>query len=148
MHKRLYLSKKDKVIAGVAGGLGEYLDVDPVFIRIIFVVALFAGGFGLLAYIVAWIILPERPNGVNAASAPQSEPQPGQSIPASPPPPPPQPAQQGRGGLIFGSILVVLGLLFLAENFIENFHFGDWWPLILVAMGAGLLYKAFRPSQS
>ncbi|MEX1277360.1 MAG: PspC domain-containing protein, partial [Bacteroidota bacterium] len=59
MAKRLYRSRTDSVIAGVAGGIGEYLDVDPVLIRIAFVVATFAGGFGIIMYIIAWVIMPE-----------------------------------------------------------------------------------------
>jgi hypothetical protein len=40
----------------------------------------------------------------------------------------------------------VLGLLFLGENFLPDFHFVDYWPLILVAIGAGLVYKSIRPN--
>ena len=54
--KRLYRSNTHKVIGGVAGGLGDYLDIDPVLIRIAFVVALMFGGVGFLAYIIAWIL--------------------------------------------------------------------------------------------
>ena len=58
--KRLLRSKKNKVIAGVCGGIGEYLGVDPVVIRLIWVVvSLFSLGAGILAYIIAWIIIPE-----------------------------------------------------------------------------------------
>lgn len=59
--KRLYRSKKDKVIGGVCGGLGDYLKIDPVLIRVAWAVLFFAGGMGLLAYILAWIIIPEEP---------------------------------------------------------------------------------------
>ncbi|MBN1197829.1 MAG: PspC domain-containing protein [Bacteroidales bacterium] len=58
--KRLYRSQKDKVIGGVCGGLGNYLNIDPVLIRVAWAVLFFAGGMGLLAYILAWIIIPER----------------------------------------------------------------------------------------
>ena len=55
---RLYRSRSQKMIAGVSGGLGEYFDVDPVLIRLLFVVTTFISGVGLLAYIVLWIIVP------------------------------------------------------------------------------------------
>ena len=61
MAKRMYLSNQNKVLAGVAGGLGEYFDIDPVLIRIAFVVLIFLNGFGLLAYVVAWIAMPRVP---------------------------------------------------------------------------------------
>ena len=48
------------MIAGVAGGLANYLDIDPTIIRILFVVIAFAGGASLLAYLIMWIIVPEE----------------------------------------------------------------------------------------
>ena len=59
--KKLYRSKKNRVIAGVCGGLGEYLKVDPTIIRLLWVfLTLISFGAGLVAYAVAWIIVPER----------------------------------------------------------------------------------------
>ncbi len=59
--KRLYRSKKNRIIAGVCGGIGEYFDIDPVLIRLLWVLFAFAGmGFGILVYIAAWIIIPEE----------------------------------------------------------------------------------------
>lgn len=55
---RLYRSRSQKMIAGVSGGLGEYFDVDPVLIRLLFVVTSFISGVGILAYIVLWIVVP------------------------------------------------------------------------------------------
>lgn len=61
MSKKLYLSQTDKKIGGVCGGIGEYLDVDPTIIRIIWALLIFSG-VGLLAYFIAWLVIP---NGVN-----------------------------------------------------------------------------------
>jgi phage shock protein PspC (stress-responsive transcriptional regulator)/TM2 domain-containing membrane protein YozV len=58
--KKLYRKKETRKIAGVCSGLGEYFDIDPVFVRIIFIVAIFISGIGLLAYLVAWIVMPEQ----------------------------------------------------------------------------------------
>ena len=61
-YKRLYRSGKDRVLGGVCGGIAEYLGVDPVIIRVIWVVATLASlGIGILAYIIAWIIIPRNP---------------------------------------------------------------------------------------
>jgi phage shock protein C len=57
--KRLYRSQKDRMLAGVAGGIGEYFDIDPTFIRLIWVI-LGLTGTGIIAYIIAWIIIPEE----------------------------------------------------------------------------------------
>jgi len=62
--KKLYLSDTDKKLGGVCGGLGEYFDKDPTLVRVIFVlVVLFSFGFGVLAYLLMWLIIPRRPNG-------------------------------------------------------------------------------------
>jgi len=60
--KKLYRSKRQSVIAGVCGGLAEYFDIDVTIIRLVWVVAFFMGGVGLLAYIVAAIIIPKNEN--------------------------------------------------------------------------------------
>ncbi|OQX21905.1 MAG: hypothetical protein BWK75_02075 [Candidatus Altiarchaeales archaeon A3] len=61
-NKKIYRSKKDKALAGVCGGMAEYLNVDPTIIRIFWTASLFAGGFGVVTYILCWIIIPENPN--------------------------------------------------------------------------------------
>jgi phage shock protein C len=58
--KRLYRSTKNKVLGGVCAGIAEYFNIDPVIVRIIAVLLLFSGA-GLIAYIVAWIIVPKNP---------------------------------------------------------------------------------------
>jgi phage shock protein PspC (stress-responsive transcriptional regulator) len=64
MAKKLYRSREEKMIAGVCGGLAEYFDIDPVIIRLIFVVLLLPGGFpGLVPYIILWILVPKKPLG-------------------------------------------------------------------------------------
>lgn len=59
--KRLYKSQTNKMICGVCGGVAEYLNVDPTIIRLIWAVLILAVGTGLLAYILAAIIMPEDP---------------------------------------------------------------------------------------
>ena len=61
MEKKLYRSKTDKKICGVCGGLAEYLNVDPTVIRLLWVLATLFVGCGLLAYIVAALVIPENP---------------------------------------------------------------------------------------
>ncbi|HWC14636.1 MAG TPA: PspC domain-containing protein [Actinomycetota bacterium] len=57
--RRLTRSTTDRHIAGVAGGIADYLGMDPSLVRILWVVAIVFGGFGFLAYVVLWIALPE-----------------------------------------------------------------------------------------
>jgi phage shock protein C len=59
--KRLYRSKKDRILGGVCAGLGEHLDVDPTVIRLVWaVVTVLSIGTGIIIYILAWIIVPEE----------------------------------------------------------------------------------------
>ncbi len=58
--KRLYRSKKNRVIAGVCGGIAEYFNVDPTIIRLLWILFALAFGSGILAYIIAWVIIPEK----------------------------------------------------------------------------------------
>lgn len=60
-NKRLYRSRKNRVIAGVCGGLGDYFNVDPVLFRLVWVLLVFGAGTGILAYIIAWLIIPLEP---------------------------------------------------------------------------------------
>ena len=62
-NKRLYRSRDESRLAGVCGGLGTYMDLDPVFVRVIWVVGTCITGFipGVVAYLLAWIIMPEQP---------------------------------------------------------------------------------------
>ncbi len=60
MTKRLYRSRSERMLAGVCGGLAEFLDIDPTIIRLLWAF-LMLGGIGILAYFIAWIIVPEQP---------------------------------------------------------------------------------------
>jgi phage shock protein C len=68
--KRLMRSSTDKKIAGVCAGLAEYFDLDPTIIRICWLLAVFLGGTGVIAYIVLWIVLPLAPASAANTSVP------------------------------------------------------------------------------
>jgi phage shock protein C len=150
MEHRLYRSRRNRVFAGVAGGLGEYFDIDPVFVRVIFVVATLAGASGILAYIILWIVVPKEPlvyqtnaatteGATNMAEGSNAE---------------KNYTGYGRrrhrhnGGFTGGLILVVIGALFLADNYLPHFSFSDTWPLILVAIGVGLILNSIRRDEN
>lgn len=62
MEKRLYKSTQDRAIMGVCGGIAEYFEMDSVIVRLLAVIFTLMGGAGILAYIIAAIVIPERPN--------------------------------------------------------------------------------------
>lgn len=158
--KRLYRSQTDRKFAGVAGGLAEYFVMDPLLIRLAFVVLTLAGGGGVLIYIILWIVTPENPvrihiqPGQQTQSPPASEPSAnnsGESYSYAAPDSngtnftdPVQPAQappvkKRQGSLIGGLVLITVGALFLADELIPQVNFGDLWPVILIVIGIGLL---------
>jgi phage shock protein C len=59
--KKLWRSRKDRKIAGVCGGLGEYFKVDPIWVRIAFIILLLLGGSALLVYLLMWLLVPLEP---------------------------------------------------------------------------------------
>lgn len=59
-YRRLYRSRKERMLMGVCGGLGEYFKIDPTLVRLAFVVATLMGGPGLVAYVVLMIVVPEE----------------------------------------------------------------------------------------
>lgn len=75
--KKLTRSRKDKKIAGVCGGFAEYLDIDSTLVRVIWLMLAFFGGWGLIAYLIAWIVMPEGAMAEPApAAVPSTAPQP------------------------------------------------------------------------
>ena len=163
--KRLYRSLTDHKIAGVAGGLAEYFDTDPLLLRLAFVVLALAGGGGVLIYIILWVITPEKPfssEQFNSHTSSGSSPDPGSTTPSDPfksqdpfktsdpfkspdpfkTPKPSESTTKGKGSLIGGLILITLGTLFLINQLVPNIDFGDLWPILLVVIGAGLLINA------
>lgn len=124
--KKLYRSTENRMIAGVAGGVAEYFSVDPVLIRLLWVLSIFIGGSGLLVYILAWLIIPEgmHPPDFNSSGEKDNQ------------------EQVYRNG---GLILIALGIFFLARFLFPAVLFQLSWPLILIAIG---LLLVFRGSQT
>ena len=67
--KKIYRSRDEKMIAGVCGGIAEYLSVDPTVVRILFVFLLFLGGNGLFLYLILMFLIPQKPVEISPAPA-------------------------------------------------------------------------------
>lgn len=124
----LYRSKQNRIIAGVAGGMAEYANLDVTLMRLIWVLAFFAGGVGFPAYIICWLIIPERTGEQNTESNYNET---GQQMDHLH-----QHADRRRNA---GLILIGLGFIFLIKNFIPWHYWDKGWPLILVAVGLYIL---------
>jgi len=119
--RRLHRSLEDRVIAGVCGGFAQYLNLDATLVRIIWVVSVFLGGFGLLAYILSWIIVPEGTPGSESPNRPETS---------------------HNASLIVGLILVFIGSLFLFREidwFDFPFYFHHWNPFWFRDVGFDVL---------
>lgn len=144
--KRLHKSSTNKVIFGVAGGLGEYFDIDPTIFRIIFLFLLLFGGGGLLLYLIMAIVMPSAEQKEMPAqdAARQNAEQIGKDIKEGV-------EQLGErlkerrddGHIILGVILLLLGAYFLLTNFGYGlpFDLGKLWPVIIIALGAYFLLR-------
>ena len=120
-------SRDDRVIAGVCGGLGRHFGIDPVVLRLVFVVLLLAGGSGILLYVVGWIAIPEeRPGDELGAAVREGE-------------------RRGGGAEVIGIALVVLGAFFLLrEAFPDAFDSDYVWPVLLIVIGLVVLARGVR----
>jgi phage shock protein C len=153
MTRRLTRDTRGAVLGGVAAGFARYLEVDPTFVRLAFVLLAFADGFGLLAYLVCWIVMPRD----DAPAAAQASPPAAESLAhevqetAARVASGFERAGAGVGGAraLVGYSLMVLGAVLLLDN-LGWIHWPSWaslstlWPLILLALGAGLVWRSLE----
>ena len=140
MNRRLTRSR-NSMIGGVAAGVAEWIDADPALVRIAWALLVpITGGAALLAYIVAWVVLPEAPAAAatEAAAAVDGEPVVQET--------PSRPIDEGRTQLLLGGGLVLVGLWFLVREYLPDIDWGFVWPLALVAAGIVILVSATRRS--
>lgn len=154
MPTRLERSTTNKVVAGVCGGIAEYLQVDATLVRVFFVVGtILTGGLGLLGYIVLVVLVPlpgqpapfVKTSGVTTSTVDTAAgSDPAATVPVAPPPADPEVAERNRAA--FGVVLIALGAIFLLSN-AGLFRIVRWdlaWPLVLVAIGVLLLAQRVR----
>lgn len=127
VQNRLYRSVKDRKIAGVAGGIAEYLEIDSAIVRLIWLLAILFGGAGFLAYLIAWIVIPEEKTFATGVNTIEKT-------------PPAASDKDLAGGLNFlGVLLIILGVLFLLKAFIPFWLIRYFWPLVMIGFGILLL---------
>jgi phage shock protein C len=128
--ERLARSETDKMIAGVCGGLAAHLRIDPVLVRLAFVVLLLASGIGFAIYVILWIVMPVesqipaeiRIMNDQAVDEPSSL------------------KYQSNPAATVGIILILLGAFFLLNQM--GWIPGLFWPIVLI--GAGIFYLVRR----
>ncbi|MBM7613501.1 PspC domain-containing protein [Alkaliphilus hydrothermalis] len=161
MKKKLYLSRRDKKLAGVCGGIAEYFDIDATLVRLLWVLfTIMPNGAGLILYVIAAIVMTEaprqqevkndsweveaevevmddegNPNKTEARDYAEAE-----NIEREESSPP---KRSERDGLLIGGILVILGGYLFTRNFFDFFwlDFKYLVPMILIGIGAAILIK-------
>ncbi len=127
--KTLYRSRSDSMVAGVCGGLGQYLAVDSTLVRLFFVFLTFYHFLGVWAYLVLLLVMPLAPEGMEEASSP---------IPLKDNP---------KATKLIGSGLLVLGTLALISNlpfpWLTWMSFNNLWPVLIILAGVVLLIRVF-----
>lgn len=149
MKTKLHRSQKDQILGGVCGGLGAYLAIDPVLVRLFFVALALADGIGVLLYLVLWVVVPKAEVTEEALGEPLQGGAGELSDRARAAGAEIQQAATERDPRLFnwiGGTLVFLGAYFLLRNL--NIPWLFWldlnllWPLLLIA--AGILLVARR----
>jgi phage shock protein C len=133
MVKKLYRSRKDSMIAGVCGGIAEYFEIDSTLVRLLTILIVFLGGVGVLAYIIAWIVIPENPeHKMNDKEYERDE---EKDITGK--------EEKNNKHIWGGLILIFLGLFFLLRSFFPRFFIISFWPIALVIIGIVLIIQSF-----
>lgn len=137
MQKKLYLSKTDQKLAGVCGGIAEYFDIDSTIVRLVWIFLALAGGSGLLIYIIAAIVMQEKPSSYpsNVDASKVVDVDYGDSGKEA------NPKKDDR--LMLGGALVVLGLYLFSRNFyfLRWLDFKFLLPVVLIFVGIYVLFN-------
>jgi phage shock protein C len=158
MTRKLYRSKRNKVISGVCGGIAEYFGLDPIIIRIAWVAIALAGGAGFIAYIIALIIIPEESSSCNSFNESRYDQHNGNETTDrssetsdeihedtsgfNPSEWREQPKHDNeKGKYILGAILILVGLMFMIKQLFSWFDMRYFWPFVIIVLGVALLYK-------
>jgi phage shock protein C len=135
------------MLFGVAGGMAEWMDLDPAIVRLVWALLILAGGVGLLLYIVAAIVIPEAPLGVAGTTAPGTGALGDPSTGAQGHWPSPEARRaarrqgSGNAGIVIGLFLVLAGSWFLLDRYV-NIDTSWFMPGALIVIGIVLVVGA------
>ena len=128
-NRKLIRNPMNRVIGGVCSGLAEFFGLDVALVRIAFVIAFLFASFGFWLYIILWIVLPDGQQPTANSQQPTANSQAPESKVKS---------------VLAGSFVILIGLLFLINNFIPINWVWKLWPLILVAIGVVMIVTASK----
>ncbi len=141
-NRKLVRNPMNRVIGGVCSGLAEFFGLDVALVRIAFVIAFLFASFGFWLYIILWIVLPDGQrtvdNGQQTSDWGQQTADIGQQSESVTKP------ESKVKSVLAGSFVILIGLLFLINNFIPINWVWKLWPLILVAIGVVMIITASK----
>jgi len=149
MSKKLYRSRKGKMIGGISVGLADYFEIDPVIVRALFIITTIAYGIGIIAYIVLWIIVPMNDFEWDSEFKNESNPEDINMKNLDPDFEESKLTQNNRNDrkLLGGIILISIGFLLFLNLLILDFDFDKIIPIILIIIGGSVLYKHFSQNR-
>ncbi|MEO8887567.1 MAG: PspC domain-containing protein [Mucilaginibacter sp.] len=141
MEKKLYRDQQHKVIGGVCAGLADYFDIDVSIVRVIFLASLILKGGGFLIYIILMIVLPKKNYIFNDPTVDYKVPP--DPMGYNPAHDPFVTKRRSNGTVIAGTILIVIGAIFLLNqfDFIPDIDFSITWPAVLIAAGLVVIFS-------
>jgi len=137
MPKKVYRSEDNYILAGVCGGLGDYFEIDPTLVRVIFVLLAIGGGAGILIYILLALIIPKKgtfSTKKNVEEVTEEIENKVKNISKE--------IRENKRFNVFGLILILLGGIFLWNTFgFFKINGEILWPAILIVLGFSILFK-------
>jgi phage shock protein PspC (stress-responsive transcriptional regulator) len=142
MQNRIKRSNNNKMLGGVAGGLGNYFNIDPVIFRALFIIAVLGWGTGFLLYIILWIIIPEekyedkfvydKEKGKYVYEAETKQVYAENDV-----------QEKSNKGKLFGALLIALGMIILLTRFLPEIGLQTIFPILLMLTGILILVKPY-----
>ena len=126
MDKKLFRSNRNKVIAGVCGGIAEYFGVDPTIVRIIWLICILPGGIGLIAYIICWVAMPANANRYTSPFDEQQQ----------------TAGDSEKNKRVLGIALIIIGAAFLLDRIFLWFDLNIIIPLGIIVVALIILINA------
>ncbi|MBR5603785.1 MAG: PspC domain-containing protein [Bacteroidales bacterium] len=130
-NKKLERNPMNKVLGGVCSGLADYFKLDVALVRVLFVIAFLFASFGFWLYVILWIVVPEGKIDFSSSRQPDNVTQPSNDD-----------DRKKLTSVVSGVIVILIGLMFLINNFIPISWIWKLWPLILVIIGVVMVVKA------
>lgn len=128
MNKKLYKSLDDRVLAGVCGGLAKYFDIDSTIVRVLWILGFFAGGLGIVAYIICTVIIPQESFSEYNMNKSKSIYEYNKET-------------HSKNKVLLGIILISIGVFSLIDEYLYWVDIERLWPIIFIIIGIYIIVK-------